>query len=180
LPEALECRTIGGCIEALTRLTNLGYGDPDHGATIPLDLAYNPLPGDLPRPQGEVETEFRAALAPHGIRFRSLLSITNFVLGGFAKWLDETNERERYRERLRTEFNPDVLPRLACRHGIEIAWDGTLWDCDFNLAAGTRLADEPRHVGAYVGSPVGQMALATRRITFAEHCFACTAGAGSG
>jgi radical SAM/Cys-rich protein len=180
LPEALEGRTIGGCIEALARLTTLGYGDPAHGAAIALDLAYNPMPAEMPHPQSELEAEFRAALAPHGVRFRSLLSITNFALGGFAKWLDETNERERYRASLLDDFNPDTLPNLACRHGIEVAWDGTLWDCDFNLAARTLLTEEPRDVAEYVQSPVGQMALTTRRISFAEHCFACTAGAGSG
>ena len=180
LPEALECRTIGGCIEALCRLTELGYGDPERGAQAALDLAYNPLPGEMPRPQAEIEAEFRSALSPHGVTFRSLIAITNVALGGFARWLDESNDRERYRVELRDAFNPEVLPLLACRHGIEIAWDGTLWDCDFNLAAGTLLSDETRHVGEYVGSQVGQLALATRRISFAEHCFACAAGAGSG
>jgi radical SAM/Cys-rich protein len=180
LPEALEGRTIGRCVEALSWLTRLGYGDPDLGDSIAVDLAYNPLPGEMPRPQEEIAREFRAALAPHGIRFRSLLAITNVPIGGFAEWLEETNERERYRAGLRDAFNPDVLPRLACRHGIEIAWDGTLWDCDFNLAAGMPLAEGSVYVGDYLGSPVGQLALATRRIHYAEHCFACSAGSGSG
>ena len=180
LPEALECRTIGGCVEALRELVELGYGDPARGAAVALDVAYNPLPGEMPRPQDEVEAEFRAALSPHGVTFRSLIAITNVPLGGFARWLDEFDDGETYRVGLRDAFNPEVLPRLACRHGIEIAWDGTLWDCDFNLAARILLADETRHVGEYVGSPVGQTALATRRISFAEHCFACAAGAGSG
>jgi radical SAM/Cys-rich protein len=180
LPEALECRTIGACIEALHRLAELGYGDPTRAAAAALDLAYNPLPGEMPRAQAEIEAEFRAALAPHGVTFRSLIALTNVPLGGFARWLDEAGEREQYRVGLRNAFNPQVLPNLACRHGIEVAWDGTLWDCDFNLAAGTQMCDEAGHVGEYVGSQVGQIALTTRRISFAEHCFACSAGAGSG
>jgi radical SAM/Cys-rich protein len=180
LPEALEGRTIGGCIEALSRLMAMGYGNPRAGAAIPLDLAYNPLPGELPRDEGDLEDEFRAGLAPHGIHFRSLVAITNFPLGGFAQWLDENNEQESYRSKLRAGFNQATLPYLTCRHGIEIAWDGTMWDCDFNLAARLPLSEKPRHVGAYVGSPAGQMALTTRRISFGEHCFACAAGVGSG
>jgi radical SAM/Cys-rich protein len=180
LPEALEGRTIGACVEALARLTELGYGDPASGAINALDLAYNPLPGEMPRDQSDLEDEFRAGLAPHGIRFRSLLAIANFPLGGFREWLEENNLSEQYRTELRAAFNPAVLPNLPCRHGIEIGPDGTLWDCDFNLAAGLPLGEKPRHVGGYVGSPVGQMALASRIVSFGEHCFACAAGAGSG
>lgn len=177
LPEALEGRTIGRCIEALQRLNDLGYGDRRPGA-IPLDIAYNPLPGDLPRDERTLAEEFRAAFDPHGIRFGSLLAITNMPLGGFARLLDETGERENYMAALRERFDPEALAGLACRHGIEIAWDGTLWDCDFNLAAGVALAEGSRDIREYVGSQVGQMALASRRVSFGEHCFGCTARIG--
>ena len=178
LPEALEGRTIGTCVEALRLLARLGYGDPARGASIPLDLAYNPMPGEMLRPRASIENEFRGALAGHGVHFRSLITIANFPIGGFARWLETNGERERYLRELREAFDPQALPSLPCRHSVEVAWDGTLWDCDFDLAAGVRLADETRFVGEYVGSPVGQTALMTRRITFAEHCYACATGAG--
>lgn len=178
LPEALEGRTVGGCIEALGQLSHLGYGDPSI-AGIPLDIAYTPLPGELPREQTELAEEFWAALAPHGITFRSLITSANVPLGGYAKWLDENSERLRYQATLEAAFDPDALGELPCRNGITIGWDGTLWDCDYNLAAHVPLAEGPQNVGDHVGSQVGQMALATRRIAFREHCFACAARKGS-
>lgn len=179
LPEALEGRTIGGCIEALSQLSRLGYGDPAAGG-LPLDLAYNPLPGQLPRDEEQLAAEFRSALAKHDIRFRSLIAIVNVPLGGLARLLDETSEADRYKAALRTEFDPATLAHLACRHGIVIAWDGSMWDCDYHLAARVPIAEGEHSVRQYVASPVGQMALASRRVTFAEHCFACTTGCGAG
>lgn len=179
LPEALEGRTIGGSIEALSNLAKLGYGDPATGG-LPLDLAYNPLPGELPRDESQLADEFRSALAKHDIHFRSLIAIVNVPLGGFARLLDETGESEAYRELLHTEFDPAALAHLDCRHGVLIAWDGSLWDCDYHLAARVPIAEGARTVREYVASPVGQMALTSRRITFAEHCFACTTGCGAG
>jgi radical SAM/Cys-rich protein len=177
LPEALEGRTVGGCMEALGLLSQLGYGDPSI-AGIPLDIAYNPLPGELPRPQAELAEEFWAALAPHGITFRELITSANVPLGGFAKWLDENAGRGRYQGMLEAAFDPDTLCDLPCRQGITIGWDGAMWDCDYNLAAHVALAEGPQNVGDHVGSQVGQMALATRRIAFREHCFACAARKG--
>ena len=179
LPEALEGRTIGGCVEALSRLSALGYGDPTTGA-IPLDIAYNPMPGEMPRDNSELAEEFHAALAPHGIAFRSMFAIVNVPLGGMARLLDESSESASYATALQAAFDPDTLAGLDCRHGIEIAWDGSMWDCDYHLAARVPIAEGSRNVDEYVGSPVGQMALTSRRITFAEHCFACTVRCGTG
>ena len=180
MPENLETggRKLPDSLAALGLLASLGYGDSAEDG-LALDLAYNPLPGRMPRDQRTIEDEMRDALRPHGIRFRALLAITSVEAGRFEAWLHATHERERYRHVLREQFNPTVIPTLACRQGIEIDWNGTLWDCDFNLATCTPLAEEPRSVSAMLGSPVAQAALATRRIAFAEHCFACTAGAGS-
>jgi radical SAM/Cys-rich protein len=178
LPEALEGRTIGGCVEALKMLAELGYGDANAGA-IPLDLTYNPLPGELPRSEEELTAEFRAALGEHGVRFGSLVAVPNVALGSFAKWLDENGEFERYRTTLRSAFDPATLPGLPCRHGIAIAWDGRLCDCDYNIAADVPLAEGTQNVSEHTGSPAGQIALSTRVISFSEHCFACTARGGA-
>jgi radical SAM/Cys-rich protein len=172
MPETLEGRTIGGCIEALRHLSDLGYGDLEAGA-LPLDIAYNPLPGQLPGDEKASATQFRSALEQHGIAFGSFFSAANVALGGFADWLDGSDETERYRELLCSAFDAETLPNLPCRHGVAIAWDGRLFDCDYNIAAGVPLADGPQHVSEHANSPVGQTALATRRITFSDHCFAC-------
>ncbi|MGW8161292.1 MAG: DUF3641 domain-containing protein, partial [Desulfobulbales bacterium] len=63
---------------------------------------------------------------------------------------------------------------LMCRSLINISWDGYLYDCDFNMAAGLPYSGHPVHI-----SEVHQLQLkeGTPIITD-DHCFACTAGAG--
>jgi hypothetical protein len=161
-------------MDALVLLASAGYGDPGRGE-IPLDIAYTPLAGSTPRPLGALDSEYRHALAVHGIAVRDVIATPHVPLGGFADWLEESGEYERYLVKMREAFDPAVLPNLPCRHGLEIAWDGSLWDCDYHLAAERPLSEDPRNVGDYVSSPVGQMSLATRRIAFGEHCFACAA-----
>ena len=174
LPEMLEDRTVGECMEALKLLSAAGYGDPEQGA-IPLDIAYTPMAGKLPAPYGELDFQYRRALATHGIGLRSVISIPHAPLGGYRDWLEESGEAAHYQAELRQGFDAGSLANLPCHSGIEIAWDGSLWDCDYHLAADHPLSEEPRNVGDYVSSPVGQMSLAARRITFEEHCFACAA-----
>lgn len=166
-------------LRALARARELGYGDGSAG-TIALDLAHVPHGGRTPRSQPTVEREYRTAFAGQGIAFRSLLEITGVPLGGLGASLREQGTADGYLSELSDRFNPAVLPLLDCRRTIELAWDGTLWDCDFNLAARTRLADPPRHIGALLADREALATLATRRIAFGQHCFACTAGAGSG
>jgi len=92
------------------------------------------------------------------------------------RFLDVLKEKKlHYINLLKESFNPETLPSLMCRHQINIAWDGTLYDCDFNLAAGLPVSKKvPRHVQKF-----DQSALSTREIMTADHCFGCTAGHGS-
>jgi len=89
-----------------------------------------------------------------------------------------------YLRGLADAFNPGVVEAMACRHGLEVAWDGTLWDCDFNLAAGIPPTAGPRTVtellaASELGEEALGAALAARRIGFGRHCYACTAAEGS-
>jgi len=160
-------------IEVLQRLASLGYGA---GTGLALDLAHNPPFGELPRPQKVLEAEFRAALEPLGVRFDRLLSISNVPVGRLRERLRANARANTYATLLRDAFNPAAVLELECRRGLEIAWDGTLWDCDFNLAAGLPPAAGPLSLDALADDPPS---LSTRRIAFGPHCFACTAGAGS-
>ena len=163
-------------LAALRMLSALGYGCTSEGDALALDLACNPPCGELPRPQAELEAEFRDALEPLGVRFDHLLNITNVPVGRLGERLRATGRASAYEARLRDAFNPATVPALECRHGLEIAWDGTLWDCDFNLAAGVRPVAGPLTLATLADDPAS---LASRRIGFGPHCFACTAGAGS-
>jgi hypothetical protein len=84
---------------------------------------------------------------------------------------------EPYLSELAEAFDTRALGSLPCRDGVEVSWDGTLYDCDFNLAAGLAVADGPRDIWEALEGPGS---LVGRRIAFATHCFACTVGAGSG
>jgi len=161
-------------IEVLHGLASLGYGV---GTGLGLDLAHNPPFGELPRPQDVLEAEFRVALEPLGVRFDRLLSISNVPVGRLGERLRASARAATYATLLRDAFNPAAVPELECRRSLEVAWDGTLWDCDFNLAAGLPPAAGPLSLDDLADD---LSSLPARRIAFGPHCFACTAGAGSG
>lgn len=161
-------------LEMLRTLASLGYGAPDGPV---LEIAHNPPSGELPRTEAALQEEYAAAFASEGVRFTRVMSIANVPLGRFADGLERDGGVDAYTRRLAAAFNPLTVSRLACRRSVEVAWDGRLYDCDFNLAAGLPLADGPSTLAAALEDP---SALARRRIAFASHCFACTVGAGSG
>lgn len=160
-------------VEAIRRLNAAGYGlRPE----LPLNLVYNPGGPFLPPPQNELEQDYRAALRKRfGIEFTHLLTITNMPIGRFMAELRRTREDGDYLQLLKGAFNSRTVDALMCRRQISVAWDGTLYDCDFNLALGWPVNHgAPDSLEAF--SPP---ALLRRRIVTGEHCFGCTAGAGS-
>lgn len=158
-------------IKALQLLNTIGYGIQPH---LPLTLVFNPLEPVLPPEQKALEDEYRKYLAEHyNIQFTRLITLTNMPLGRFLDVLKE--KKPHYMRLLKESFNPQTLPSLMCRHQINIAWDGTFYDCDFNLAARLPVtATTPRYIKEFNHSR-----LSTREIATADHCFGCTAGHGS-
>ena len=162
-----------GSVEGLRRLNALGYGvDPE----LQLDLVYNPGGPFLPPEQSRLEQDYKRQLSEqHGVVFGRLLTIANMPLGRFGAQLRKVGQLDQYESLLRSSFNADTVPGLMCRHQISVAWDGTLYDCDFNLALGL-----PARTPYAVHDP--QLApdeLSGRSIVTAGHCFCCTAGSGS-
>jgi len=160
-------------IRAITLLNELGYGrDPALG----LDLVYNPAGPFLPPDQARLEADYRRELSSRfGIVFTRLLTITNMPVGRFWASLRRAGEQERYLSLLREAFNPRTLAGLMCRRQVSVGWDGRIYDCDFNLALGLPVD----HGAAAALESFDAAALARRRIVTGEHCFGCTAGAGS-
>ncbi len=161
-------------IEALKRLNRFGYGRPDSG--LELDLVYNPVGASLPPPQAELEARYRTELSRQfGIQFNRLLTITNMPIARFAHFLERTGKLEAYMSLLVNHFNPRTVPELMCRSLVSVSWDGRLFDCDFNqmldipMGAGTRTIWEVDSLDPFAGT----------RVAVGEHCFGCTAGAGS-
>jgi radical SAM/Cys-rich protein len=160
-------------VEALRLLNALGYARPGRG--LRLDLVYNPLGPSLPPPQAQLEADYRRELAALGIRFDRLLTLTNMPIARFARDLARRGESEAYLGLLVNHFNPATVDALMCRSTLSVAWDGALYDCDFNQALALPLGGAPASLFDF--EDVG--ALGGRPIATATHCFGCTAGAGS-
>jgi len=160
-------------VAALRRLSLAGYGR----GRLRLDIAVNPTSRTLPRPAEEVRAEFREVLTNGlGIPFDDLVLIANTPVGRFRERLASEGTLDAYLDTLRDAFNPCTVEHLACRTTLEIGWDGRLADCDFNLGAGLLTAGGvPGHISEFDAD-----ALASRPLRFGEHCFSCTASAGSG
>jgi radical SAM/Cys-rich protein len=160
-------------IEAIRRLNDLGYGTEPY---LILNLVYNPGGPFLPPPQLTLEEDYRSELHDRfGITFNNLLTITNVALGRFRKELIRQDQVETYTRLLRKSFNEKTLAGLMCRRQVSIGWDGSLYDCDFNLALGLQV-NHGAPDSIHIFDPLN---LRKRRIVTGEHCFACTAGAGS-
>ncbi len=159
-------------ITALQKLNAMGYGR--EGAGLELNLVSNPIDASLPVPQGKLETAFRLALQRDwGITFSHLFCFTNAPLGRFRAWLQEAGLLEDYLQRLAAGFNPSTLEGLGCRSLISVSWEGYLYDCDFNLAAGIPLGMRKIHISQAEGPPEPGSPIAV-----SDHCYACTAQAG--
>lgn len=76
--------------------------------------------------------------------------------------------------KLVTSFNPSNVSGLMCRTQAVVSWDGYLYDCDFNVAIGQCYGGQCRHISEMMDAPAK-----STPITTGEHCYACTAGAGS-
>ncbi len=66
-----------------------------------------------------------------------------------------------------------------CRSMVSVAWDGSIYDCDFNQMLGLPLHNgRPFRLGE---SPANEIAcqVMARDILVGPHCYVCTAGAGS-
>lgn len=159
-------------IAALRLLNRHGYGQP--GTGLELDLASSPAGAFLPTGLEAAEKKFRRDLEGRwGIVFRHLFAFANTPLGRFRDWLAASGNLEPYLALLTRNFNPCTLGGLMCRTLVSVSWDGFLYDCDFNQAAGLPLGTRRTHVSEADGPPPPGAPIAT-----GEHCYACTAGAG--
>ena len=160
-------------ISALRELNSLGYG-ADNGRT--LNLVYNPAGAFLPPAQSSLEAEYKKELSSaYGITFTSLYTFANMPVGRFRQFLLRTGNFEKYMEKLIQAFNPETLCGLMCRRLVNVAWDGRLYDCDFNQMTGLGIAEGyPAMIRDF-----DHDRLASRKIAVDDHCFGCTAGQGS-
>lgn len=155
----------------LQKLNALGYGMP--GSDLLLHLVANPAGAFLPAGQCAAESRFKADLARKwGIHFSHLYTFANVPLGRFRAWLESSGNLVGYFDKLAGAFNPATIDGLMCRSLISVSWEGILYDCDFNLAAGLPYSGAKLHVADVHDLADGQPVMTD------EYCFACTAGSG--
>ena len=162
-------------LEGLRRLNAVGYGDHDgDGDTHTITLVFNPSSATFPPPQAAIENEYRTKLTEmHDVHFSSLVAITNNPSGRFATALNNKDNLAKYMVRLHGAFNPATTAGMMCRSQISVDWEGNVYDCDFNQALSLKISGEKTIFDfAAAKQPV-------REIVFANHCYGCTAGAGS-
>ncbi|HEY7586861.1 MAG TPA: arsenosugar biosynthesis radical SAM (seleno)protein ArsS [Candidatus Deferrimicrobiaceae bacterium] len=159
-------------ISMLKKLNEAGYGV--EGTGLELNLVSNPVGAFLPAAQAQAERKFRQDLARKwGITFNNLHTFGNVPLGRFRTWLVESGNYKRYMKTLAEGFNPCTVKGLMCRTQLSVSWDGTLYDCDFNLAAGRFFAGRRVHVTQADAMPAPGSPIAV-----GDYCYACTAGSG--
>jgi radical SAM/Cys-rich protein len=165
-----------GSIAALQLLNSLGYGfDPE----LPLHLVYNPVGAFLPPSQDQLEIDYKRELKKHfGIVFNKLYALTNLPIGRFASYLRRNNKLDDYMRLLIDAFNPATISGLMCRNTISVGWRGEVYDCDFNQQLGMQWSGDPDKSGLFLWDIDGD-SLEDREIMTGNHCFGCTAGAGS-
>jgi radical SAM/Cys-rich protein len=161
-------------IRALKMLNEVGYGM--EGSGLRLNLVYNPAGAFLPSGQAALEQEFKASLLQdHGIHFNALFAITNLPISRFLDYLVESGNYETYMETLIGAFNGAAARNVMCRTTLSVSWDGYLYDCDFNQMLDLDIGGAQRsHISDY-----DPATLALREIIVNQHCYGCTAGAGS-
>ena len=161
-------------ITSLKQLNAIGYGQPNSGLT--LNLVYNPSGAFLPARQAALEREFKQQLQRRfGIVFNNLYVITNMPISRFLNYLLESGNYASYMQKLTEAFNPATISGLMCRNTLSVSWDGFLYDCDFNQMLNLKVAPlAHQHISQFNGQVLNY-----RPIVVNQHCYGCTAGAGS-
>jgi radical SAM/Cys-rich protein len=160
-------------IDALKMLNKVGYAV--EGSDLQLDLVYNPSGAFLPGHQSSLEHEFKLQLSRrYGITFNNLLVITNLPISRFLDYLIESGNYTEYMTSLVEAYNPATISGLMCRFTLSISWDGYIYDCDFNQMLDLKVSGNSRHIDEF-----DLNILMERNIVLNQHCYGCTAGAGS-
>ncbi len=162
-------------ILALKKLNSYGYGIIDTG--LILNLVYNPNKPQLPPSQKELEDDYRRELKErYGIYFSNLFVLANMPINRYEKHLNVIGKLNEYNKLLKDNHNSRNLDSVMCKTTLSVDWKGYLYDCDFNQQLGMRRNGEIKHLHDLL-TPL--VSLKNNPISIGNHCFGCTAGAGS-
>ena len=162
-------------ILALRDLNSFGYGIKDTG--LILNLVYNPSSPDLPPSQKELEDKYRIELRKrYGIYFSNLFVLANMPINRYEKYLNIIGKLDKYNKLLEDNHNSDNLKAVMCKSTISVDWKGYLYDCDFNQQLGLTKSGQLKHLNDLL---ISHLTLKNDPIIIGNHCYGCTAGAGS-
>lgn len=160
-------------IQALKMLNKVGYGTND--SELILNLVFNPSGPNLPGDQMKLEQDYKRVLkSDFDIEFNNLFTITNLPISRYLQYLVASNNYEAYMEKLVNAYNPLAAEAVMCRNSISVGWDGFLFDCDFNQMLDLKVAVQGKHITKF-----NLEEIQNREVTVNQHCYGCTAGAGS-
>ena len=108
------------------------------------------------------------------IVFNQLFTITNLPISRFLDYLIASENYEEYMHTLVDAFNPTTAENVMCTNTLSVSWDGYLYDCDFNQMLALKVEGGKDHISNF-----DMDSLQKRNIQLSQHCYGCTAGAGS-
>ena len=162
-------------ILALRKLNSYGYGIK--GNDLILNLVYNPSGPQLPPSQKELEDKYRSELKDrYGIFFSNLFVLANMPINRYEKYLNIIGKLKEYNQLLKDNHNSRNLNSVMCKSTLSVDWKGYLYDCDFNQQLGMRRKGDIKHLDDLL---IPLVSLKNNPIAIGNHCFGCTAGAGS-
>jgi radical SAM/Cys-rich protein len=166
--------TFSKSIEAIKKLNEIGYGKEDSG--LILNLVYNPIGAFLPPAQEALENDYKKELFNHHkLVFNNLFTITNMPISRYLDYLIQSGNYDKYMTKLVNSYNPGAAKNVMCKFTLSVSWDGYLYDCDFNQMLEMRVNHgAPTHLKDFDVNK-----LEGRTIVTGQHCYGCTAGAGS-
>jgi radical SAM/Cys-rich protein len=160
-------------IEALLKLNAVGYGKLD--SSLKLNLVFNPGGPSLPPDQLTLEADYKKQLSENfDIDFNYLFTITNLPVSRFLDYLLVAGKYEEYLTTLVNAFNVTAAENVMCRNTLSVGYDGRLFDCDFNQMLDLDLASPIKNINEFNNDTLN-----SRSIVLNNHCYGCTAGAGS-
>ena len=96
-------------------------------------------------------------------------------VGRYLDFLLASGNYDEYMFELLQAFNPAALENVMCRTMVSVAYNGSLFDCDFNQMLNMPISSGySDHISRF-----DIKKLSKRPIALHNHCYGCTAGAGS-
>ena len=96
------------------------------------------------------------------------------VSNDFQDYLIASENYEDYMYQLVEAYNPVAVANVMCTNTLSVSWNGYLYDCDFNQMLELPVNSKIKHISEY-----NEEILEGRDIVISQHCYGCTAGAGS-